>query len=143
MWLWPQTTRQNGMALLSRPIPKNASQADPLAGILIPRALTSAFRITAANPTRRNTIVTGGSVLIRTPAKKNEPPHNTDSSSSASHSLPFMRRLIGAWVAIWFRRPLTSTIHGRRREPERRVHREGRLEHVPGGRLYSRPDSRG
>jgi len=59
MWLWPQTTRQNGTALLSRPIAKNASQAGLPPGIFIPTAFTNAFRITAANATRRNTIVKG------------------------------------------------------------------------------------
>jgi hypothetical protein len=69
-------------------------------GILIPSAFTSTFRIAAANPTRSNTIVNGGNALIWTPAKKNEPPHNTDNSSSASHSLWFMLRLMGLLSAI-------------------------------------------
>ena len=120
--VWPQLIRAKGMALLSRPIPKNANQADLLPGILMPSALTSTFRITAANPTRSNTIVKGGNVLIRTPPKKKEPPHRTDSSSSMSHSPLFMRLLIEGWVAIWFRRPLTLAIHERRREPWRRFH---------------------
>jgi len=70
MWLWPQTTRQNGTALLSRPIPENASHALRLPGIFIPSAFTNAFRITAANPTRRNTIVKGGNALIWTAAEE-------------------------------------------------------------------------
>src|SRR5665213_1311955 len=102
MWLWPHTTRQNGTTLLSRPMAKNARQARPSAGV----SLSSTFRINAANPTRSNTMVNGGKVLIRTPAKKNEPPHRTDSSSSrASHSLPFMRWLIEVVSVIRFAAP--------------------------------------
>ncbi len=56
--------------------------------------LTSAFRIIAASPTRSNTIVSGGNVLTRTPAKYNAQPHNTDNSSKVSHSLAFMCRLL-------------------------------------------------
>jgi len=93
IWLWPQTTRQNGVALLSMPIAKNARQTDQPAGIRFPIALTSVFRMIAARPTRSNTIVNGGNALTCTPAKKNDPPHNTDNKRSASHSLRSMRRL--------------------------------------------------
>src|ERR1700732_4817526 len=102
MWVWPQTTRQNGTALLRRLIPKNARQVDQSAGIRFPIALTSAFRMIAAKPTRRNTIVSGGNALPWTPAKKNDPPHNTDNSNSASHSLRSMRRLTSKLSVISF-----------------------------------------
>ena len=45
-------------------MPKNASQGVLLTGIFTPSAFTSAFRITAASPTRKNTIVKGGNVLM-------------------------------------------------------------------------------
>jgi len=111
--------RQNGTALLSSPIPENATQAVLVPGILMPRAITSTFKITAANPTRRNTIVKGGNVLIRTAAKKNEPPHRTDSNRSASHSPPFMRWLIRASPVIYFSLPVDAGDPRRLREFQR------------------------
>ena len=83
-----QTERDD---VVEQAMPKKARQARVVPGIRIPSSLTSAFRINAASPTRSDTIVSGGNVLTRTPAKKNEPPHNTDSISRASHSLPFIR----------------------------------------------------
>jgi hypothetical protein len=73
-------------------MPKNARQADSPAGILLPNAVTETFRMMAASPTRKDTIVNGGNALTWTPMKKNEPPHSTDNSRSTSHSLPLMRR---------------------------------------------------
>jgi len=66
------------MALLMSPIPKKARQANQVPGIFLPNAFTSAFMINAANPTRANTIVNGGSAASWTAAKKNEGPPPQD-----------------------------------------------------------------
>ena len=104
MWLWPHTIKQKGTTLLRRPMPKNAHQAARVPGMFMPSARTRTLRITAANPTRKNTMVNAGKLLTKMPTKKNEPPHNTDNRSSISHSFLFMLRLTIVPAAILPRR---------------------------------------
>jgi len=69
----------------------------------------TAHRIIAASPTRRTTMVKGGSSRTATPVKKKDPPHRTDSASSIAHSADVMLRLAGVGMA----RTVCSSVEGR------------------------------
>ena len=78
---------------------KNGRQpAGPL-GKAIRQAHSTGTRMTAASATRSSTTVSGGNSRIATPTKKNEPPHNTESSASSHQSLMSMRRSLEVMAA--------------------------------------------
>jgi len=100
MWVWPHTIRENGMTLLSRPMPKKAAQSRTPRGIRCPVARTTTWRIKAARPTRRTTMVNGGSSFTAIPVKKNDPPQSTERASSKAHSRAVMLLLIEAAIGV-------------------------------------------
>src|SRR3546814_3757129 len=67
-------------ALLSRPMPKKASQTAPPRGSRRPARYSTGSSTRAASPTRQATMVSGGRSRTATPTKKNEPPQSTERS---------------------------------------------------------------
>src|SRR5688572_26923775 len=64
----------------------------PLCHRLLPATTATTFNARAASATRKKTTVRGPSSLSATFAKKNEPPHRTDSETSRNHSRARMAR---------------------------------------------------
>ena len=86
IWVWPQTIRQKGMMLLSRPMPKKARHTAHSRGRRRPMMRQTMRSAIAARLTRSVTMVTGGSSLTATPMKKKDPPHRIESATSIAHS---------------------------------------------------------
>ncbi len=86
IWLCPQTISENGIALLSTPMPRKASHTVRSRGSDFPAIRIAACSTSAAMATRENTITKGGNSRTATPLKKNDPPHRTESAISIAHS---------------------------------------------------------
>jgi len=86
--------RVNGITLFSNPMVKNAAHTPMVMGALSPLTIAKSQSAIAANATRRNTTVRGGSSEITTSTKKNAPPQRKDNVNNITHSLMPIRLLI-------------------------------------------------
>jgi len=87
MWVWPQTIREKGMALLSNPKTKNDRHSLRDLGTSYPATSKMIHNVAEARPTLIVTIVNGGNSDTATAIKKNDPPHRNDNSSNINQSL--------------------------------------------------------
>jgi len=87
---------EKGIALLSNPMPKNASHVLPSHGIAVRLSRSTMCSAPAATATRSNTMVKGGNAFTATPTKKKDPPQRIERASSRAQSDRLMRGEAGA-----------------------------------------------